>query len=109
MKSYCIIYLQERKSLLICPLNILKGAFELKLERLGNKPTIALAIFNFRVRLGQRCIELHCGTLGVSTTSFIDDYQVARETGASIRPENNPMVQFDTTSTQSLAQFPNGQ
>lgn len=90
MKSYCIIYLQERKSLLICPLNILKGAFQLKLEQLGGNPTIALAIFNFRVRLGQRCIELHCGTLGVSTTSFIDDYQAARETGAAFVPKTIP-------------------
>ena len=45
------------------PLNILRGAFGLKLEQLGGKPTIALATFNFRVRLGQCCIELHCGTL----------------------------------------------
>ena len=57
------IYLQERQSFFICPLNILREAFGLKLEQLGKKPTIALAIFNFRVRLDQCCIELHCGTL----------------------------------------------
>ena len=57
------IYLQERQSLFICPLNILRGVFGLKLEQLGGKPTMASAIFNFRVRRGQCCIELHCGTL----------------------------------------------
>lgn len=55
--------------------------------------------------MGQRCVELHCGTLGVSTTSFIDDYAAARETGAAFVPKTIPWCNLTQHRPSSYRNF----
>ena len=57
--------------------------------------------FEVTRRLGRRCVELHCGN--VSGTSFPRNLVIANQISYSVF-QNSPIVQCNTTRTQSIAQ-----